>query len=82
MKEYNGYPLLEDVENPQLQARNRAVVLFNMTEDLTNERIGEQGIRNFVTHYLEQIPEDEHPAIFFYLKAGVDSKEWRAVNND
>lgn len=69
MTEYAGYSLFTDVEDSDLQARNRATVMWNIYDD--NATDGKTNINGFVTvlGYLKNIPEKERVAVFEHFKA-------------
>lgn len=58
--EYKGFCLFNDIENSELRARNRAVVLSNMAEDYTNKekKINAKGA-SLILGYFMQIPLEE-----------------------
>lgn len=58
--EYKGFGLFNDIEDSELRARNRAVVLSNMAEDYTNKtkKINAKGA-SLILGYFMQIPLEE-----------------------
>ena len=58
--EYKGFGLFNDIEDSELRARNRAVVLSNMAEDYTNKtkKINTKGA-SLILGYFMQIPLEE-----------------------
>ena len=60
--DYKGYDLFTDVTDPDLQARNRAVVLWNIFESNSkNGKATPSGVIDMVS-YTKMIPEDERKA--------------------
>lgn len=58
--EFKGFGLFNDIEDAELRARNRAVVLSNMAEDYTNtsRRISVKGAA-LILGYFNQLPASE-----------------------
>ena len=68
MSDYNGYELFNDVEDTHLQARNRAVVVYNIIED---SRVGPDvkaaGALEAI-RYLRHVPDDERSTVISLLR--------------
>lgn len=62
--EVYGYSLFNDVEDKQLQERNRAAVMSNIAEtNYKNEKISEKGAA-IIIQYFNQIPEGERMSLY------------------
>lgn len=74
--EYNGYDLFVDVEDVELQARNRAVVLWNIFESYCNggKTAPPQAMVEMLG-YLKQIPEDERRNVVTKFRSIQGQKE-------
>ena len=68
MSEYNGYELFEDIEDVDLQARNRAVVLYNIYEDnkMSGSTATPRGVADMVS-YMKEIPGHNRAAVMAKL---------------
>lgn len=54
--DYKGYSLFNDVEDEALRARNRAVVMLNLLQDHTRDKlVSEAGLR-LLREYFESLP--------------------------
>jgi len=61
-QDYNGYDLFLDVEDQELQTRNRAVVLWNIYEmNSKNGRTSPRGVSDMVG-YVNALPGKERQA--------------------
>lgn len=60
VNEFKGFSLFNDIEDEELQARNRAVVLSNIAEDYTNKerKINAKGAA-LILGYFSLIPSSE-----------------------
>jgi len=59
---FSGYSLFNDIENFELRARNRGIIMSNILEDnLIKELVSRRGI-SIVKKYLEKIPLLERKA--------------------
>lgn len=69
----NGYPLFNDVEDKELQIRNRATILANIIEDNLYDDTGvvTQAGMMYSLGYWDCIPEEEREAIYKILKEEV-----------
>lgn len=56
---FKGFALFTDIEDEQLRARNRAVVLTNMAVDHTKNRLISAGGAGLMLGYFRAIPEAE-----------------------
>lgn len=76
--EYNGYDLFMDVEDAELQARNRAMVLWNMFEENSkNGRANARGLTSMLG-YIKNVPEDERAAAISKLQSIQTQQEGNA----
>ena len=68
MDEYNGYDLFNGIQDPELQARNRAVVLWNMFEQ--NSQKGKVTSRGFaeMLGYIKHVPPVERAPVLSKLR--------------
>lgn len=63
MEAYKGYSLFKDVEDKELQSRNRAVILCNIIEQNTEKnRISTRGAA-LALGYFDAIPEAERRSV-------------------
>lgn len=64
VNEFKGFSLFKDIDDVELRARNRAVILTNLAEDYTNKekKINAKGI-GLIIGYFDQIPEDERAVV-------------------
>ena len=64
VNEYKGFSLFNDIADPELRSRNRAVVLTNLAEDYTNKerRINAKGA-SLIIGYFDKIPEQERAIV-------------------
>lgn len=72
MNEYYGYTLFNEIEDPALRTRNRAVILANIMEQNTkHQKISRKGAA-LALGYFNQIPDEEkqivHDALTQQLK--------------
>lgn len=58
-KHHNFYSRFTDINNPQLQAHNRAHVVINIIEDLTNKGEGEEACIENIREYLDGMSKRE-----------------------
>ena len=72
MKDFNEYSLFTDVEDKELQARNRAVTMYNIFEDnsMGKNKVSIHGTQ-LLLGYLNAVPEAERAPIIekFHLMA-------------
>ena len=61
--EYRGFSLFNDLEDKQLQLRNRAVVMSNMAEQYTNDKKITVKGASLILGYFECIPHNERKAL-------------------
>lgn len=62
--EYRGFALFSDIEDKELQSRNRAVVLANMMQDHMNKQKKLQGKgAALVLGYFNALPEEERASV-------------------
>jgi hypothetical protein len=59
-REFNGYALFDDLEDKELQARNRAAVMRNISQDMGDEAVKD---------YCNLLP---HPDQLYVVKALAD----------
>ena len=59
MTQFKGFDLFTDIEDVSLRNRNRAVVLANIAEDNTRNRLISPGGAGLILGYFKQIPEHE-----------------------
>ena len=64
MENFKAYPLFNDVEDKALQARNRAIILANISEDhKTHEKkISVKGAI-LIMGYFQKIPQEERKEV-------------------
>lgn len=64
MENFKAYPLFNDVEDKVLQARNRAVILANISEDhkTSDRKISPKGVA-LVFGYFSKIPLEDREEI-------------------
>ena len=83
-REYDGYSLFDDIENPLLQGWNRSVVIFNMVEDLQEAGHAQHNILPHVTADFKLLKTKEEISIMLSashaIKAGKKYDAWRAEN--
>jgi hypothetical protein len=58
-KTYRGFELFNDIEDYELKTRNRAVVLANMAEDHSKNRLISPNGASLILGYFQAIPSDE-----------------------
>lgn len=63
MPEVNGYDLFVEVDDPQLQARNRAVCLYNIFEENANKGKITAGSVAQMVDYMKSIPTLERATV-------------------
>lgn len=62
--EINGYSLFNDIEDKELQERNRAVVMTNMAETYTKKgKISLKGT-GLIVQYFNAIPEEQRASLY------------------
>lgn len=61
--EYRGFSLFNDLEDKQLQLRNRAVVMSNMAEQYTKDKKITVKGASLILGYFECIPANERKAL-------------------
>lgn len=55
--DYKGYALFNDVQDEELRAHNRAVVMLNLLQDHSRDKkISEQGL-SLLREYFDNIPQ-------------------------
>ena len=59
MTQFKGFDLFNDIADVDLRNRNRAVVLANIAEDNTRNRLISPGGAGLILGYFKQIPEQE-----------------------
>ncbi len=59
INEYKGYSLFNDVENKELQTRNRAVIMCNIVEQYTKKDLITPKGAGLAMGYFRCIPEAE-----------------------
>jgi hypothetical protein len=62
LNEYKGYSLFNDVEDKELQARNRGVVLANLTEGGMQGDKVKHGATSEIVGYFQEIPVEQRQA--------------------
>lgn len=63
MTHYKSFELFNDIEDINLRNRNRAVVLANIAEDNTKNRLISAKGTGLLLGYFAQIPEGERAAV-------------------
>lgn len=73
--DYKGYDLFIGLEDKKLQARNRAVVLWNIFEKYSHQgRASAKGVVEMVG-YTKSIPEEERQAAVDMFNSIIDESE-------
>lgn len=60
---YKGFELFNDIEDQALRTRNRAVVLANMADDHTKNKLISPNGAGLMLGYFSQIPEIERKEV-------------------
>ena len=60
---YKGFELFNDIEDQALRTRNRAVVLANMADDHTKNKMISPNGAGLMLGYFSQIPETERKEV-------------------
>lgn len=60
---YKGFELFNDIEDQALRTRNRAVVLANMADDHTKNKLISPNGAGLMLGYFSQIPEAERKEV-------------------
>ena len=77
MNQYKGFELFNDVEDKELQSRNRGVVMSNIAEDFSkNQRISPNGAGLILGYFMAIPPEERDIAQQEFSKALV-AKGWK-----
>lgn len=63
MTNYKGFELFEDIEDEALRNRNRAVVLSNIAEDHTRNRLVSPKGASLMLGYFQAIPQEERKVV-------------------
>ena len=61
--EYKSYSLFNDVEDAELRNRNRAVVLANIAQDSTKNRLISPGGAGTILGYFNQLSNEDKPLV-------------------
>lgn len=56
---FKGYELFNDIEDKNLRNRNRAVVLTNIAEDRTRNRLISANGAGLILGYFKEIPDED-----------------------
>lgn len=76
---YKGFDLFLDVEDKQLQARNRAVVLANIAEsNVKDQRINAKGA-SLILGYFNKIPMEDRNTVKDAFKINMISRGFNLV---
>lgn len=64
MENFKAYPLFNEVEDKELQARNRAIILANISEDhkTPEKKISVKGAA-LIMGYFQKIPQEDRKEI-------------------
>lgn len=62
-KEFKGYSLFNDIEDKELQTRNRAVIMCNIVEQYTQKKLITPRGAALVLGYFQSIPEVERAVV-------------------
>lgn len=71
--DYKGYDLFLDVEDQELKARNRAVVLWNMYESKTENGLTDPAGMADMMGYVRKLPEEDRKAVINKLSTFIES---------
>lgn len=64
LNEHKGFCLFNDVEDQELRTRNRAVVMTNIAENHTKNKLITPGGAGILIGYFNAIPQDERKGVF------------------
>lgn len=59
LNDYKGFSLFSDIEDAVLRTRNRAVVLCNIAEDHTKQKLISPKGASLILGYFSKIPDNE-----------------------
>lgn len=81
VNDYKGFCLFNDIEDKELQARNRAVVMANIAADNTNKekRINAKGA-SLLLGYFASLPLDEREGLLERFSENMRQRGFQLVS--
>lgn len=77
---YKGFELFNDIEDMALRTRNRAVVLANLAEDNTKNRLISAKGASLILGYFMSIPQEERKDVSDEFAKTMQARGFRLTN--